>query len=57
MTHALAWFLVILALEVFIAIVMLGAWVVEGRRRAEEMDRLDALLRPSAEPGEHPSRR
>jgi len=39
-----AWHAVFVAIELLIALVMLGAWVVEGRRRAEEIDRLRELL-------------
>ena len=47
MLRIVAWHAVFVAIELLIALVMLGAWVVEGRRRAEEIDRLRELWRRS----------
>jgi hypothetical protein len=35
--------MVVLMLELVVALVLLGTWVAEGRRRAEEIDRLSEL--------------
>jgi hypothetical protein len=39
------WFLLLLVVELAIALFMLGTWLIEGRRRAEEIDRLTELWR------------
>jgi hypothetical protein len=41
--HAVLWVLVVLMLELVVALVLLGTWVAEGRRRAEEIERLSEL--------------
>jgi hypothetical protein len=41
----LVWFLGLVAVELAIALFMLGSWLIEGRRRAEEIDRLTELWR------------
>jgi hypothetical protein len=41
--HAVLWVLVVLMLEVVVGLVLLGTWVAEGRRRADEIERLSDL--------------
>ena len=41
--HAVLWVLVVLMVELVVALVLLGTWVAEGRRRAEEIERLSEL--------------
>ena len=43
--HAVMWLLVVLMLEIVVGLVLLGTWVAEGRRRAEEIERIAELLR------------
>ena len=38
--HAVLWVMVVLMLELVVGLVLLGTWIAEGRRRAEEIDRL-----------------
>ncbi len=48
--HAVIWLLAVLVVELAVALVLLGTWVAEGRRRADEIERLEALARRFAEP-------
>jgi hypothetical protein len=43
--NALIWLLAVLMLELLVGLVLLGTWVSEGRRRAEELERIEGLLR------------
>ncbi len=43
MFRVFVWFLILVAVELAIALVMLGSWLLEGRHRAEEIDRLTEL--------------
>jgi hypothetical protein len=45
MLRIFVWFLILVAAELAIALFMLGSWLIEGRRRAEEIDRLTELWR------------
>jgi hypothetical protein len=45
MFRILVWFLILVVVELAIALVMLGSWLIEGRRRAEEIERLTDLWR------------
>ncbi len=42
---AVVWILAVLMLELAVGLVLLGTWVAEGRRRAEELERIEGLLR------------
>ena len=48
--HAVIWVLLLLMIELAVALVLLGTWVAEGRRRAEEIERLEALVRQTNVP-------
>ena len=48
MLRAVLWVLVFVVVEIFIYLIILGSWIVEGRRRAEELARLEALLEASS---------
>jgi hypothetical protein len=41
--HAVLWVTLLLVLELVVGLVLLGTWVAEGRRRAEEIDELRRL--------------
>jgi hypothetical protein len=41
--HAVLWVALLLVLELVVALVLLGTWIAEGRRRAEDLDRLMRL--------------
>jgi hypothetical protein len=43
----IVWLLAVLMLELAVGLVLLGTWVAEGRRRAEEIERIEGLLRRS----------
>jgi hypothetical protein len=43
--HAIIWLLAVLMLEMLVGLVLLGTWIAEGRRRAEELERIEGLLR------------
>ena len=47
MLRAVLLVLLIVVVEIFIYLIMLGSWIVEGRRRAEELARLEAILEAS----------
>jgi hypothetical protein len=46
--------LVLLMLELAVGLVLLGTWVSEGRRREEELERLERLLRAQGGSGGRP---
>jgi hypothetical protein len=41
--HAVLWVMVVLMLELVVGLILLGTWIAEGRRRAEEIERLAHL--------------
>ncbi len=57
MSTVILWVLVAVAVEVFVFLIMLGAWISEGHRRDREIERLEDLLRRSGARGEDSSRR
>ena len=51
MTGWVLWVVGILGAEFVIVMVMLGTWIEDGRRRAREIERLEALARDLRTPG------
>jgi hypothetical protein len=41
--HAVLWVAVLLVLELVVGLVLLGTWIAEGRRRADDIDRLTRI--------------
>ncbi len=46
--HAVLIVLVLLMIELAVGLVLLGTWVSEGRRRAEELERIEGMVRRAA---------
>ena len=51
MSELVLWVLGILGAEFVLVMVMLGTWIEDGRRRANEIERLEALARDLQAPG------
>jgi len=45
--QAIVWLLAVLMLELLVGLVLLGTWIAEGRRRSEELERIEGMLRRS----------
>jgi hypothetical protein len=41
--HAVLWVAVLLVVELVVGLVLLGTWIAEGRRRADDIDRLSRI--------------
>jgi hypothetical protein len=51
MSEMVLWVLGILGAEFILVMVMLGTWIEDGRRRARDIERLEALARDLQAPG------
>jgi hypothetical protein len=41
--HTVLWVAVLLVVELVVGLVLLGTWIAEGRRRAEDIERLTRI--------------